>query len=102
MEIQVKLFRLNSGEDLLAKYTDNGHEYFLEKPMIIIPQDGGRVGYSYYMPYTVIPEQGVTIPKSYIAFETRAEENMEQAYIAMWEEEDKPKIFMPDQGIITG
>lgn len=100
MELDIKIFRLKSGEEIMARYTDNGDSYFFEKPMIIIPQDGGNVGFSYFMPYSMVPDQGLHMPKEYIAFEANVVMEMREQYETLFD--DAPKIYMPEQGIITG
>lgn len=98
--MDVKIFRLISGEELLANYTDVGDAYLFEKPMVIIPQDGGNIGFAYFMPYTKVPDEGVTIPKSYIAYSVNVLEDMLEQYESLFD--TGPALIMPDKKIITG
>lgn len=98
--MDIKIFRLYSGEELLARYTDNGDSYFLEKPMIIIPQDQGNIGFAFFMPYTDVPDKGISINKTYIAFEVGVVNEMRMQYEQMFD--DAPRIVTPSKKIITG
>ena len=98
--MNVKIFRLKSGEELLAKYVEKEDHFQLEKPMIIIPQENGNVGFAYFMPYTKVPETGIDMPKSYIAFEAEVLVDMLEQYETLFD--DGPKLVLPKQEIITG
>jgi hypothetical protein len=102
MTKEVKIIRLNSGEELVAFCEDQGDSYHLEKVTIIIPNEDKEIGLYPFMPYSNIRLSGLDMPKSYVAFVTKGETNLEAYYLELVSPEDKGAgIIMPDSGIIT-
>ena len=75
--MDVKVFRLVSGEEIIcfAKKETNG--YYLEKPCFIVPTEKG-VGLMDMMPYTNISKKGIRIQSQSIVFVTEAVEGLEE------------------------
>jgi hypothetical protein len=79
--MNVKLFRLNSGEEILSRFTDNETSYTLKDPAILIPMERGQIGLMPWLMYTEAAK-GVTIPKSFIAFTVDPVEELKNQYDA--------------------
>ncbi len=64
---EVKLVRLQTGEELIAKIekTDNG--YILKNSAIVLPAGQGKIGLAPYMPYCEI-EKGFEVKEQHIMF----------------------------------
>lgn len=65
--MNVKVFRLNSGEELLARFEETADSWILKDPAILVPVGQGQIGLMPWMMYTKV-SKGVTIPKTFIAF----------------------------------
>ncbi len=65
--MNVKLFRLNSGEEILARFEDQGDSWLLKDPAILIPVGEGNIGLMPWMMYTKAAK-GVSIAKSFVPF----------------------------------
>jgi hypothetical protein len=65
--MNVKLFRLNSGEEVLARFEDQGDSWLLKDPAILIPVGEGQIGMMPWMIYTKA-SKGVSILKSFVPF----------------------------------
>jgi hypothetical protein len=65
--MNVKVFRLNSGEEILARFEEQDTAYVLKDPAILVPMREGQIGLMPWMMYTKA-SKGVTIPKTFIAF----------------------------------
>jgi hypothetical protein len=65
--MNVKVFRLNSGEEVLARFEEQADAWLLKDPAILVPVGQGQIGLMPWLMYTKAAK-GVTIPKSFIAF----------------------------------
>jgi hypothetical protein len=65
--MNVKLFRLNSGEEILARFEEQTDSWLLKDPAILIPVGEGNIGLMPWLMYSKAAK-GVTIPKTFIAF----------------------------------
>ena len=65
--MNVKLFRLNSGEEILARFEEQSEAWLLKNPAILIPVGEGQIGMMPWMIYTKA-SKGVAISKSFVAF----------------------------------
>jgi hypothetical protein len=65
--MNVKVFRLNSGEEILARFEEQDAAYVLKDPAILVPMREGQIGLMPWMMYTKA-SKGVTVPKTFIAF----------------------------------
>lgn len=65
--MNVKLFRLNSGEEILARFEEQSEVWLLKDPAILIPMGEGQIGMMPWMIYTKA-SKGVAIAKSFVAF----------------------------------
>ena len=65
--MNVKLFRLNSGEEILARFEEQEDFWLLKDPAILIPVGEGQIGMMPWMIYTKA-SKGVSISKNFVAF----------------------------------
>jgi len=77
--MNVKVFRLNSGEEILSRFEEQDGGYMLKDPAILVPMNKGQIGLMPWMMYTKAAK-GVLIPKSFIAFTVDAVEELKEQY----------------------
>jgi len=65
--MNVKVFRLNSGEEILSRFEETETTYTLKDPAILVPMGQGQIGLMPWMIYTKA-SKGVSIPKTFVAF----------------------------------
>jgi hypothetical protein len=65
--MNVKVFRLNSGEEILSRFEETETTYTLKDPAILVPMGQGQIGLMPWMIYTKA-SKGVSVPKTFIAF----------------------------------
>ena len=65
--LEVKLFRLNSGEEVLAKVLECvGSEWVIKNPAVLLPVGNGKLGLAPWLPYC--ETDGMVLPEKAIAF----------------------------------
>jgi len=79
--MNVKVFRLNSGEEILSRFEETTVGYMLKDPAILVPMGQGQIGLMPWMMYTKA-KNGVEIPKSFIAFTVEPLEELKSQYDA--------------------
>ena len=79
--MNVKVFRLNSGEEILARFEEKDTSYILKDAAILVPVGQGQIGLMPWMMYTKA-KNGVEIPKSFIAFTVEPLEELKSQYDA--------------------
>lgn len=79
--MNVKVFRLNSGEEILARFEEKDTTYVLKDAAILVPVGQGQIGLMPWMMYTKAAK-GVELPKSYIAFTVEPLEELKTQYDA--------------------
>lgn len=77
--MNVKVFRLNSGEEILARFEEKDGSIILKDPAILIPVGEGQIGLMPWMMYTKA-SKGVTIPNTFIAFTVEPLEELKSQY----------------------
>lgn len=77
--MNVKVFRLNSGEEILARFEEKDTTVVLKDAAILVPVGQGQIGLMPWMMYTKAAK-GVEIPKSFIAFSVEALEELKTQY----------------------
>jgi hypothetical protein len=94
---EIKIVRLTSGEELIAKIekTDNG--YLLNKPAILIPTGKDQLAFGQWLPYADIKD-GVEILSKYIVFVVNPMEEMS----AQYDEAFGSGLVVPKSGIVSG
>ena len=63
----VKIFRLNSGEEILSRFTENETSWTLKDPAILVPMQQGQIGLMPWMMYSKAAT-GINVPKDFVAF----------------------------------
>ena len=96
---EVKVLRLSTGEDVVAK-VDSGSEYHtLEKPFVIIPQQMGP-GKPVQLMMSLYNAFGkgdtVEVAKDKVVFMTEPKDEIKASY-----EANTSKILTPNKGLIT-
>jgi hypothetical protein len=79
--MNVKVFRLNSGEEILARFEEKDTSYILKDAAILVPVGQGQIGLMPWMMYTKA-SKGVEITKSFIAFTVEPLEELKSQYDA--------------------
>lgn len=77
--MNVKLFRLNSGEEILARFEEQAGAWLLKDPAILIPMGEGQIGMMPWMIYTKA-SKGVSISKSFVAFTVEPLDELKSQY----------------------
>lgn len=68
MESEVKIVRLNSGEELIAKVTKNGETIRIEDPLVLVPTSQRAIALAPWLPYTTVKDDGIEIPVDRVMF----------------------------------
>ena len=97
--MNVKIVRLNSGEEILCDLLEGDTHFKLKKPLIIIPTGEGKIGFMSWMPYVNIKE-GVDIRSTFIAFVVDPDDELKEDFIAnstgiVSSQRDKKKVVAP-------
>jgi len=79
--MNVKLFRLNSGEEILSRFEMSDTHVTLKDPAILVPFERGQIGLMPWLMYTKAPK-GVEIPHSFIAFTVEPLDELKSQYDA--------------------
>ena len=92
--MNVKVFRLNSGEEILARFEEQDTAYVLKDPAILVPMREGQIGLMPWMMYTKA-SKGVTVPKAFIAFTVDPLDELKNQYDCSLNK----GIVAPSQGV---
>ena len=101
-ENDIKIFRLLSGEEIVAEYTYTTDDdvYVLKNCAIIIPGGRGSIALSPWMPYAA-SENGIEISNKSIAFSIEPHEALLEEYNdAFSSNAGKPKLWQPDNNLV--
>ena len=77
--MNVKIVRLNSGEEILCNLTTTDAHHIIKDALIIIPQPNGQIGFMTWMPYARM-DDGVEISNSFIAFVVDPDEQLNKEF----------------------
>ena len=96
---EVKIIRLSTGEDVIAKVGENDQGYSLKNPFVIIPQQSApgqpiSLMMSLYNAYG--KKDTVTLSKDEIVFMTEPKDEILNSY-----EQNTSKILTPKTSLIT-
>tara|TARA_R100000664_G_C2734945_1_gene124596 strand:+ start:123 stop:455 length:333 start_codon:yes stop_codon:yes gene_type:complete len=81
---EVKLIRLNSGEEILAKLENvDESSTKLTKPFIIIPTQQKSIALMAWVPYSNAQEEGIVVRNDFIAFTTEPHDELCKEYTTM-------------------
>ena len=96
---KVKILRLATGEDVIAKVGENDQGVSLNKPFVIIPQQSGpgqpvQLMMSLYNAFG--KSDTITISQDKIVFQTDPKDDILKSY-----EQNTSRILQPKAGLIT-
>ena len=96
---EVKLLRLSTGEDIIAKVGENDQGVSLNKPFVIIPQQSApgqpiQLMMSLYNAFG--KSDTITISQDKIVFQTDPKDDILKSY-----EQNTSRILQPKAGLIT-
>ncbi len=95
----VKVIRMTTGEDVIAKVGENDGGISLNKPFVIIPQQLGP-GKPVQLMMSLYNAFGkgdtITISKDKVVFMTEPKDEIKNSY-----EQNTSKILTPNKGLIT-
>jgi len=92
--MNVKIFRLNSGEEILSRFEEQDSGYTLKDPAILVPMREGQIGMMPWMMYSKA-SKGVFVPKTFIAFTVDPLEELKTQYDSSLNK----GIVTPSQGV---
>ena len=95
----VKVIRLSTGEDVIAKVDEGSEKVTLDKPVVIIPQQLGpgkpvQLMMSLYNAFGM--GEKIEIAKDKVVFMTEPKDEIRQSY-----EQNTSRILTPNKGLIT-
>jgi len=94
----VKLVRLTTGEELLAKTEQiDDVSYILKKPAILIPAGKDQLAFGQWLPYADI-EEGIEIPSQFVIFVTDPIDELLNQYNTSF----GSGIVIPTKGAVSG
>lgn len=79
IKMNVKVFRLVSGEEILSRFEMTDTHVTLKDPAILVPVGQGQIGLMPWMMYTKA-KNGIEIPKSFVAFTVDPLEELKTQY----------------------
>ena len=96
---EVKILRLTTGEDVIAKVGENDQGVSLNKPFVIIPQQSApgqpiQLMMSLYNAFG--KSDTITLAKDKIVFQTEPKDDILKSY-----EQNTSRILQPKAGLIT-
>lgn len=65
---EIKIVRLQSGEELICKVTEKKDTITMTNIAIILPAGQGKIGLGEYLPYCEFGDEGMCVKKSHIIF----------------------------------
>jgi|TARA_R110000824_G_C14992288_1_gene655334 hypothetical protein len=94
----IKLIRLTSGEELIAKTEKiDDVSYILKKPAILIPAGKDQLAFGQWLPYADI-EEGIEIPSQFVIFVTDPMDELLNQYNTSF----GSGIVIPTRGSVSG
>ena len=96
---EVKIIRLSTGEDVIAKVGENDQGYSLKNPFVIIPQQsapGQPISLMMSLYNAFGKKDTVTISKDKVVFMTDPKDEILKSY-----EQNTSKILTPNTSLIT-
>lgn len=78
----VKLIRLTTGEEILAKCETTPSGFILKDPAIIVPVGQGKLGFAKWLPYAQT-ENGVQISSDFVMFHLDPDVELVNQYTGM-------------------
>lgn len=79
--MNVKVFRLNSGEEILSRFEEQTDTWLLKDPAVLVPVGQGQIGLMPWLMYTKA-SNGISIPKTFVAFTVEPLDELKSQYDA--------------------
>ena len=92
-----QIVRLSTGEEIVAKVTENEDSYTLKSPAILIPAGRDQLAFGQWLPYSDISD-GLTISKQYVIFIVEPMTELANQYSTMF----GSGLVVPEKGPIGG
>jgi hypothetical protein len=98
--LEIKIFRLNSGEEIVAEGKESEETYTLIRPALILPGGQGQIMLAPYMPYAE-QENGIEFPKRSFLFIVAPHDSLLDEYNDYFgRNAGKPKIWQPGNKLV--
>ena len=94
---KVEIVRLSTGEEIVAKVTENEDSYTLKSPAILIPAGRDQLAFGQWLPYADIAD-GIEINKKYVVFVVEPMTELANQYSSSF----GSGIVVPEKGPIAG
>ena len=94
---ETQIVRLSTGEEIVAKVTENEDSYTLKSPAILIPAGRDQLAFGQWLPYADI-EDGIEINKKYVVFVVEPMTELANQYSTMF----GSGLVVPEKGPIGG
>ncbi|AIX31789.1 hypothetical protein Syn7803US50_159 [Synechococcus phage ACG-2014f] len=79
--MNVKLIRMNSGEDVIADLiSETGDTLVLSNPIVLVPGQGGTLGFAPWSPVISPDVKEITIRANYVVFMSEPNEDVVDNY----------------------
>ena len=96
---EVKIVRLTSGEELIAKVEQvDDISYILKKPVILIPAGKDQLAFGQWLPYADIAD-GIEILSTYVVFVVSPIDEMKDQYNEAF---GSGLVVPPKAGVVSG
>ena len=79
----IKIVRLQSGEEIICQLNVIGNTYYLVDPCIIIPTGKNNIGIARWMPYTLARRNATQIASKFVLFVVDPVQALADNYIKM-------------------
>mgnify|MGYP003120220607 FL=1 len=94
---EVKIVRLTTGEELIAKVTETDESVTVKNPAILIPAGKDQLAFGAWLPYGEISD-GVTIDKKYVIFVVEPIRELSNQYSTSF----GSGLVVPEAGAVSG
>lgn len=91
----VKLVRLVTGEEILARCENTATGVIIRDPMILVPLGQGKLGFAKWLPYANT-DKGVEVANNYVMFTLDPDIELTNQYASA-----SSGLLLPNQGVAT-
>jgi hypothetical protein len=78
--MEVKIVRLNSGEEIICGYSVTGETVSLKDPAVLIPSPEGKLLLARWLPYASHPETGIQLSLNQVTFVVDPQKDLADHY----------------------
>lgn len=95
-EVNTKLIRITSGEDIICDVLEVGDDYVtVSNPIVAVPAEGGKIAFAPWSPL-MDEKESVTIHMTHVVYITKANPGIQEQYEGLFSSIVTP----PKQGLI--